>query len=129
VFAGKELMDNCYDWFNGFYPDSPKQDRKISLRVCPSNNGIRIAVRNSNVDKIPVFQNLELTFDLAMWHSSKRNQHKGGTGAHGDALKRILKMGYASWTSGYNSQDSFIDRQWDEPIVLTFNGQQRTAAY
>jgi hypothetical protein len=129
VFAGKELMDNCYDWFNGFYPDSPKQDRKISLRVCPSNNGIRIAVRNSNVDKIPVFQNLELTFDLAMWHSSKRNQHKGGTGALGDALKRILKMGYASWTSGYNSQDSFIDRQWDEPIVLTFNGQQHTAAY
>jgi hypothetical protein len=127
LFAGKELMDNCYDWFNEFYPDSPKQDRKISLRVCPSDNGIRLAVRNSNGDNIRVFQNLELTFDLAIWHSSKRNQHKGGTGALGDALKRILKMGYASWTSGYNSQDSFIDRQWDEPIVLTFNGQQYTA--
>jgi hypothetical protein len=127
LFVEKELMDNCYDWFNEVYPDSPRQDRKISLRVCPSDNGIRIAVRNSNVDNIPVFQNLELTFDLAMWHSSKRNQHKGGTGALGDALKRILKMGYASWTSGYNSQDSFIDRQWDEPIVLTFNGQRHTA--
>ena len=70
LFAGKELMDNCYDWFNEFYPDSPKQDRKISLHVCPSDNGIRLAVRNSNVDKIPVFQNLRLSIDLAIWHSS-----------------------------------------------------------
>jgi hypothetical protein len=127
LFAGKELMDNCYDWFNEVYPNSSKQDRKIFLRVWPFEHGIRIAVRNSNVDNIPVFQNLGLTFNLAIWHSSKRNQHKGGTGALGDALKRILKMGYASWTSGYNSQDSFMDRQWDEPIVLTFNGQQHTA--
>jgi hypothetical protein len=127
LFAGKELMDNAYDWFNEVYPKSPQQDRKISLRVSSFGHGIRIAVRNSNVDNIPVFQNLGLTFDLAIWHSSKRNQHKGGTGALGDALKRILKMGYASWTSGYNAQDSFIDRQWDEPIVLTFNGQQHTA--
>jgi hypothetical protein len=116
-----------YDWLNEVYPNSPKQDRRISLQVWPFECGIRIAVRNSNVDNIPVFQNLELTFDLAIWHSSKRNQHKGGTGALGDALKRILKMGYASWTSGYNSQDSFIDRQWYEPIALTFNGQQNTA--
>src|SRR5438270_10068335 len=68
-----------------------------------------------------------LKFDFGIWHSSKRNQHKGGTGALGDALKRILKMGYASWTSGYNSQDSFIGRQGDEPVVLMFNGQQYTA--
>jgi len=74
-----------------------------------------------------VFQNLGLTFDFDIWHSSKRNQHKGATGSLGDALKRISKMGYASCTSGYNSQDSFIDRQWDEPIVLTFNGQQYRA--
>jgi hypothetical protein len=32
-----------------------------------------------------------------------------------------------SWTNVYNSQHSFIDRQWDEPIVLTFNGQNNTA--
>jgi len=127
LFAAKELMDNPYDWFNEVYPTSPKQDRKISLRTWSFEHGIRIAVRNSNVDNIPVFQNLGLTFDLAIWYSSKRNQHKGGTGALGDALKRILKMGYASWTSGYNSQDSFIDRQWDEPIVLTFNRQQYKA--
>ena len=30
LFAGKELMDNPYDWFNEVYPNSPKQDRKIS---------------------------------------------------------------------------------------------------
>lgn len=127
VFAAKELMDNPYDWFDECYPNNSKQDRKISFRVRPIDIGIRIAVRNSNVDNIPVFQNLELTFDLSIWHSSKRNQHKGGTGALRDALKRIFKMGYASWTSGYNSQDSFIDRQWNEPIILTFNGRQHTA--
>jgi hypothetical protein len=151
LFAAKELMDNLYDWFNEVYPNSPKQDRKISLRVWPFEHGVRIAVRNSNVDNIPVFQNLGLTFDLAMWYSSKRNQHKGGAltylltythlltyipvfqnlgltfdlamwysskrnqhkgGALNDASKRTLKIGSASWTNGYNSQDSFIDRQW-----------------
>ena len=120
-------MDNPYDWFNEVYPSSPKQDRKISLRVWPFEHGIRIGVRNSIIDNIPVFQNLRLIFDFDIWHSSKRNQHKGGTGVLGDVLKRILKMGYASWTSGYSSQDSFIDRQWNEPIVLTFNGQQHKA--
>jgi len=63
LFAGKELMDNPYDWFNEVYPNSPKQD---SRRVWPFEHGIRIAVRNSNVDNIPVFQNLGLTFDLAI---------------------------------------------------------------
>jgi hypothetical protein len=33
-------------------------------------------------------------------------------------------MGYASWTS---SEDSFTDKQWEEPVILTFNGQQHTA--
>ena len=64
-------MDNPYDWFNEVYPTSPKQDRKISLRAWPFEHGIRIAVRNSNVDNIPVFQNLGLTFDLAICYSSK----------------------------------------------------------
>ena len=101
VWSAKELMDNPFEWLNDFYPDSPKQDRKIILRVWPIDIGVRIAVRNSNVDNITVFENLALTFDFGVWYSSKRNQHKGGPGAQGDALKRIFKMGYASWTSGY----------------------------
>jgi hypothetical protein len=128
IFAAKELMDNPYDWFNEYYPNSPKEDRKIGLCVWPIDGiGIRIAVRNSNVDNIPVFEDLKSTFDFAISYSSKRNQNKGGAGDQGDALKRLLKMGYASCTSDYNFTDSFVDKQWEQPIILTFNGKQYTA--
>jgi len=128
IFVAKELMDNPYDWFNEYYPNSPKEDRKIGLCVWPIDGfGIRIAVRNSNVDNIPVFEDLKSTFDFAISYSSKRNQNKGGTGDQGDALKRLLKMGYASWASEYNFTDSFVDKQWEQPIILTFNGKQYTA--
>jgi hypothetical protein len=127
IFGAKELMDNPYDWFNECYPGSPKEDRKITLRVWQIDGvGIRIAVRNS-VDNIPLFQDLASTFDFAISYSTKRYQNKGGTGDQGDALKRLLKMGYASWTSGYNFTDSFVDKQWEEPMILTFNGMQYTA--
>jgi hypothetical protein len=39
-------------------------------------------------------------------------------------LKRALGMGYASWTSNDNSEDSFNDRQWEEPMILRFNGKE-----
>ena len=48
-------------------------------------------------------------------------------GSLGDFLKRVLGMGYASWTSNDNPEDSFIDKQWEEPVILRFNGQERKA--
>ena len=33
-------------------------------------------------------------------------------------------MGYASWTCNDNPEDSFIDKQWEEPVILRFNGQE-----
>jgi len=127
--AIKELGDNPYDFFKEFYPNSPKEHRKIAYHIwrpypdnwsIPQNSIVRIAVTSSNVDDIPVFEDLHLVFDLNRYYSSKRGQYKGGTGELGDALKRMLKMGYASWTS-HRLNEGKPNVQWEEPIILTFN--------
>lgn len=132
LVAIKELGDNAYDFFKEFYPNSPKEQRKIAYdiwRPYPNSLGtprcsiIRIAVTSSNVSNVPVFEDLPLVFDLNRYYSSKRGQYKGGTGELGDALKRMLKMGYASWV-GSRFNESRSNLQWEEPIVLTFNKKQ-----
>ena len=86
---------------------------------------IRVAVTSSNIDNIPVFEDIPLVFDLNRYYSSKRGQYKGGTGELGDALKRMLKMGYASWTS-HRLNEGKPNIQWEEPMILTFNRQRYT---
>jgi hypothetical protein len=129
IVAMKELGDNPYDFFKEFYPDSPKEHRRIAYNVWqpyPNNPSaaeyfvIRIGVTSSNVDNFQVFEDLQGVFDLTRYYSSKRGQYKGGTGELGDALKRMLKMGYASWISHSLNQGK-PDLQWNEPIILTFN--------
>jgi len=80
-------------------------------------------VLNSNVNNIPVFDNLKATFDFNQWYSSKRAQHRLTCGSLGDALKRILGMGYASITR-IDVGDSFVDKQYNEPLILRFNGKE-----
>jgi hypothetical protein len=125
LFALKESMDNAYDFLNDYYSNESKEARKIAVSIkIESETGIlRIAVRNSNINNVKVFENLAETFDYDKWYSSKRNQHRMTCGSLGDFLKRVLGMGYASWTSGDNP-DSFIDKQWLEPLILRFNGQE-----
>jgi hypothetical protein len=140
-FAVKELMENAYDYLQISYPvkaGNTKETRKIAIRIkiepIPSvttqssdviTDIIRIVVRNSNVDNKTVFENLEEVFNYDNWFSSKRNQFRGTTGALGDFLKRSLGMGYASWTADFNPDDTLEERQWDEPIIFRFNGQER----
>ena len=75
---------------------------------------------------VPVFENIEQIFDYNMWFSTKRNQHRISCGSLGDFLKRVLGMGYASLTSGNSSGGTlyFEEKQWEEPIVLRFNGKE-----
>ena len=131
----KELGDNGYDFFREPYQNTPKEHRRIAYHIShpypdklslPEYSIIRIAVTSSNVDDIPVFQDLQSVFDLNRYYSSKRGQYKGGTGELGDALKRMLKMGYASWTSHYFNQGE-PNIQWNEPIILTFNKKRYLA--
>lgn len=121
-------MDNAYDFLNDYYDKKTKEVRKIAVRVKVDSTTtpkiLRIAVRNSNVDNISVFENLEGIFDYNRWFSTKRHQHRMTTGALGDFLKRVLGMGYASWTSINNPEDSFMDRQWEEPVILRFNAHE-----
>ena len=148
IFILKELSDNAFDWINDNYPPKTVQDkelRKISVRIWMTNTKgelreysntedteidtdtdrfVHIAVRNSNVNNIPAFQNLDKIFDFNAWHSTKRNQHRMTTGSLGDALKRCLGMGYASWTKDYDPDESFEDKQWIEPLIIRVNGLQ-----
>jgi hypothetical protein len=131
----KELISNAYDFFGDSYPNGTKETRKIAVRVKIDSilDGdrkkiiIRIAVRNSNVDNITVFEDLQPIFDYTRFVSTKRHQHKISSGALGDFLKRGLGMGYASWTNGYNREYSLTanDKQWPEPVIFRHNGQER----
>jgi hypothetical protein len=130
LFALKELMDNAFDFLNDYYSNEGKESRHIAVRIKiepakeKGRHVIRIVVRNSNVINVPVFENIDGIFDFNAWFSTKRSQHRMTCGSLGDFLKRALGMGYASWTSNDNSEDSFDDRQWDEPIILGFNGKE-----
>ena len=115
---------------NDYYGQSPKEDRKIAvtIKVDRKPQGqkdiLRIAVRNSNVDSIPVFENLDATFNYDQWYSTKRYQHRETCGSPGDFLKRGLGMGYAAWTEGIDDDNSFTDEQWEEPLIVRRNGKE-----
>jgi hypothetical protein len=122
------LIDNSYDFLNDAYPNAGKEDRKIAASVKIDSKKpvsiIRIEVRNSNVNNFTVFANLHEIFDFNKWFSTKRYYHRVTAGALGDFLKRVLGMGYASWTGNDNPDDWFENKQWPEPVMLRFNREQ-----
>jgi hypothetical protein len=128
----KELMNNAYDFLNDYYPNGAREARKIVLRLkidsimdeSERRIILHILVRNSNVNEFTVFEKLEPIFDYTQLYSTKRHQHRIMTGALGDFLKRALGMGYASWTASQNEESSFEDKQWKEPLILRYNGQE-----
>jgi hypothetical protein len=140
IFVLKELQDNAYDWFNAFYPAriiADRDKRKIGVRIWITKESenlkfVHIAVRNSNVDKYPVFGDLKEIFDFTIWHSTKRYQHGMTCGSLGDFLKRGLGMGYALFYESNNPEfekvnESTLDAQWMEPTILRFNGYEYKA--
>src|SRR6266487_1706939 len=130
LFVLKELLDNACDFLNDYYGQSPKEDREIAVTIkidripLGRKDILRITVRNSNVDNIPVFENLAATFNYDQWYSTKRYQHRETCGSLGDFLKRGLGMGYALWTEGTDDDNSFTDEQWEEPLIVRHNGKE-----
>ncbi|MBV9176360.1 MAG: hypothetical protein JO297_04930 [Nitrososphaeraceae archaeon] len=142
IFILKELADNAYDFLNDHYANRSKDARVIAIRVMIDDGDddavtsggsrdffsmLRITVRNSNVDNIPVFEHLDQILDFTVWCSTKRDQHRETCGSLGDGLKRALGMGYASWADGIDDKDSFTDKQWDEPLIVRHNGKEYRA--
>jgi hypothetical protein len=137
--SAKEQISNAYDFLRDHYPDETKETRKIAVFVKiesildedsvdrdKERTVIRILVRNSNVENIPVFENLEAIFNYTQFHSTKRNQHREVSGALGDFLKRGLGMGYALWTNDFDRESLTANsKHWPEPIILRYNGQER----
>ena len=131
-----QLISNAWDWLQDNYLDGNKETRQIGIRIkidSIADGGarrvvIRIAVRNSNVDNLPVFDGLKQIFDYTKFHSTKRNQHRMVTGALGDFLKRSLGMGYASWTEDYDRERKYsaiaADKQWPVPVIIRHNGEE-----
>lgn len=131
LFVLKELADNAFDFLNDYYPNSL---RRIAIRAwmdsipnVDSRVMLRMTVRNSNVDNIAIFENLDDVFDFNQWCSTKRYQYRETCGSIGDGLKRILGMGYASWTSNDNLELSYEYNQWHEPLILRFNKMEYKA--
>ena len=132
----KELVSNCHDFLRETYPNGTKETNKIQVQLkidtIPTESEYykrivaRIAVRNTNIDNVPVFEDLKPIFDYTLFVSTKRNQHKISSGALGDFLKRSLGMGYALWTNDYNREDSVTtnDIQWSEPVILRHNNTE-----
>jgi hypothetical protein len=129
-FALKELADNAYEFFLMHYPDATVRERKIATRISIDTTTqpkiFRLAVRNSNLDNVTIFQNIQGIFDYEKWVSTKRNQHRMTAGGLGDFLKRVLGMGYASWSGNDKTEDndSFENKQWKEPVILRFDGKE-----
>ena len=137
--CAREKISNAYDFLRDYYPDGTREIRKIAVFLKldsildeyssdedKERTVIRITVRNSNIDNIPVFENLEAIFNYTQFHSTKRNQHREISGALGDYLKRSLGMGYALWTNNFNRESLTANsKQWPEPIILRYNGQER----
>jgi hypothetical protein len=131
-----QLIGNAWDSLQDNYLEGTKETRKIGVCIMidsiPDGDVkrivIRIAVRNSNEDNLPVFEDVEQIFDYTKFHSTKRNYHRMVTGALGDFLKRSLGMGYACWTEDYDRErkDSAVaaDKQWPEPVVIRHNGEE-----
>ena len=97
MFAVKELSDNAVDFLKENYPNAASDERKIATTVKLDTTikpkMLRIAVHNSNVGNLPVFQNLDGIFDYDNWVSTKRNQHRMTAGGLGDFLKRVSGNG------------------------------------
>lgn len=122
IFCLKELLDNAADFLDNHYRSS-EDTRIITVSIKREDDLLRIAVRNSNERNIIPFPNLKAVFDYDRFYSTKRNQHRISRGALGDALKEILAMGYAL-VNNIDRGDSFIDKQWEEPLILRFNGKE-----
>ncbi|MGA9935061.1 MAG: hypothetical protein WBP83_08055, partial [Nitrososphaeraceae archaeon] len=86
--CAREQISNAYDFLRDYYPDGTREIRKIAVFLKldsildeyssdedKERTVIRITVRNSNIDNIPVFENLEAIFNYTQFHSTKRNQH------------------------------------------------------
>ena len=77
--CAKEMSSNAWDWHQDYYPNGTKETRKIELSVKIDSIQdheaniiiIRIRVRNSNPDNIPVFENLQPIFDYKQFYSTK----------------------------------------------------------
>jgi hypothetical protein len=115
AFAVKELFDNAAD----FIEKCCYSNALIVLNIVNNKkNGIMtISVSNSNYNDIPVFNNLDQTFNYKRSFSSKSNQYKVTRGAQGDAIKEIGTMGYML----ANGNDSGEDKSWSHPISFQHN--------
>ena len=117
AFAIKELYDNSAD----FIEKNCYSNATIILNVINDrkNDIMTISVSNSNFKDIPVFNNLNQTFNYKRSYSSKSNQYKVTRGAQGDALKEIGAMGYMLTHSSKNG--GVEDKPWNYPIIIQHN--------
>ena len=119
-----ELMINAIDFLNNNYYSKPNARMIVWVNLKQDHELLRIKVRNSNDLNINPFPSgLPAIFDLSRFDSTKRHQRGISGGALGDALKEILAIPYAL-ISSTDDGSSFTRKQWEEPLVIRFCGQE-----
>jgi len=122
AFAVKELCDNSAD----FIEKHSYSNTTIVLEIIndKKNNVMIISVSNPNFGNIPVFNNLDQTFNYKRSYSSKSNQYRVTRGAQGDALKELGTMGYmlsGESKVGGGGGGEGENNLWNYPIVIQHN--------
>jgi hypothetical protein len=115
AFCVKELADNSGD----FLEKCRYSNAIIVLDIVNDidNNIMTISVSNSNFNDIPVFGNLEQSFNYKRSYSSKSNQYRITRGAQGDAIKELGTMPYMLT----NSEEGEEEKLWNFPIIFQHN--------
>jgi hypothetical protein len=117
-------MINAIDFLNNNYYSKPNTRMIVWVNLKQDHELLRIRVRNSNDLNINPFpSDLHAIFDLSRFESTKRHQRGISGGALGDALKEILAIPYAL-ISSTDDGSSFTHKQWEEPLVIRFCGQE-----
>jgi hypothetical protein len=122
ILCIKELLDNAIDFLWKNYQGS--SDATITVHVTKGDSLLRVKVRNTNSQNVPVFQNLSAILDYDMRYGSKQSQHIISRGMLGDAMKQILSWPYVLIHTK-NDGSAFTNKQWNDPLIIRNNGIER----
>jgi hypothetical protein len=117
----RELLDNAIDFLTKYYKGA--SNTEIGVFITIQGGYIRVMVRNSNYNNVPILQNKAAIFKYDMTYGSKQYLYIVSRGMLGDALKQMLAFGYILLHL-HDNGTSFQDKQWDRPLIIRNNGKE-----
>ena len=116
----REGLDNGIDFLWKYYRG---KSGSIEVDIYKNDELVRIRIRNSNPEDIPVFEDLDAIFDYSMRYGSKQDVHIITRGMLGDAMKQTLSLGYILMHVNDDGTE-FGDKQWEYPLIIRHNREE-----